>query len=195
MPWSRLPLVAMPGATRNPPPAEPTRGPDPPDAPVYHYDPNLGNPRDAYTRADRAHLDARRPEIAGTFVAYVEGQTVINTMWGSRFVMWRAEPGTRCIILGYWSDGTVHLRWPAILGVYRVDGRFPAWVVAEDKTAELVGGGHLLSANDPAERRPGVSVRLFSMAAMLFLLLLLAILPQTRDALGALVADLLRLLR
>jgi len=123
----------MPRATRNPPPAEPPRGPDPADVPTYRYDPNLGNPRDTYTRADLTHRDARRPEVAGTFVAVVEGQTVINTMWGRRIVKWRAEPGTRCVILGYWSDGTVHLRWPA-MGAYRVDGRFPAWVVAEDKT-------------------------------------------------------------
>jgi hypothetical protein len=183
----------MPRATRKPPPsAEPPRGPDPLDAPVYHYDPNLGNPRDAYTRADRAHLDARGPEVAGTFVAYVEGQTMISTMWGSRIVTWRAEPGTRCIILGYWSDGTVHLKWPAILGVYRVDGRFPAWVAAEDKTATLAGGGPVLSANDPGERRAGVSTRVLTTAVMLLLVLLLAALPQTRDALGALLADVLR---
>ncbi|MDQ6674206.1 MAG: hypothetical protein M3069_26305 [Chloroflexota bacterium] len=161
---------------------------------VYQYDPNLGNPRDAYTRADRAHPDARRPEVAGTFVACVEGQTVINTMWGRRIVVWRAEPGTRCIILGYWSDGTVHLKWPAILGVYRVDGRFPAWVVAEDKTATLAGGGHLLSANDVPQQASGLSARVFSTAFMLIFLVLLAVLPQTRDALGAVMADLLHLL-
>jgi hypothetical protein len=182
----------MPRATHKPPPAEPPRGPDPPDAPVYHFDPNLGNPRDANTRADRAHPDARRPQLAGTFVADIDGQTVINTMWGRRIVMWRAEPGTRCIILGYWSDGTVHLKWPAIAGVYRVDGRFPAWVVAEDKTATLAGGGHLLSANTPAVRRAGLSWRVLSMAVMVLLLLLLVVLPQTRDALGALAADLQR---
>jgi hypothetical protein len=166
----------------------------PPDPPVYHYDPNFGNPRDAYFRADRAHPDARRPEVAGTFVAFVDGQSTINTMWGRRVVLWHAEPGTRCIILGYWSDGTVHLKWPAIGGVYRVDGRFPAWVVAEDKTATLAGGGHLLSANSPAVRRPGVSAQVLGTAVMVVLLLLLVILPQTREALGALVADLLRTL-
>ena len=116
-------------------------------------------------------------------------------MWGQRIVKWRAEPGTRCIILGYWSDGTVHLKWPAIAGVYRVDGRFPAWVVAEDKTATLAGGGHVLSANSPAVRRPGPSLRVLSMVVMVLLLVLLAVLPQTRDSLGALVADLLRNLR
>jgi len=162
---------------------------------VYQYDPHLGNPRDAYTRADRAHPDARGPEVAGRFVATVEGQTVINTMWGSRIVAWRAEPGTRCIILGYWSDGTVHLKWPAILGVYRLDGRFPAWVVAEDRTTTLAGGGHLLSANDPPERQAGVSGRVLRMVVMLSFLALLVALPQTRDALGALIADLLRQLR
>jgi hypothetical protein len=184
----------MPRAMRNPPPAEPPRGPDSRAAPVYHYDPNLGNPRDAYTRADHAHPDARRPEVAGTFVAVVEGQTVINTMWGRRIVRWQAEPGTRCIILGYWSDGTVHLKWPAIAGVYRVDGRFPAWVVAEDKTATLAGGGHLLSANNPPVRRAGLSARVLSMVVMVLLLVLLVILPQTRDAVGALAADVQRML-
>jgi hypothetical protein len=78
--------------------------------------------------------------------------------------------------------------------VYRVDGRFPAWVVAEDKTATLAGGGHLLSANSPAVRRPGVSAQVLGTAVMVVLLVLLAVLPQTRDALGALVADLLRTL-
>ena len=184
----------MPRASRPLPAPEPARDADPADAPVYRYDPNLGDPRDAYTRADRAHPDAHGPEVAGTFIAYVEGQTVINTMWGRRVVVWRAEPGTRCIILGYWSDGTVHLRWPAILGVYRVDGRFPAWVVAHDKTATLAGGGPLLSANAPAQRRAGVSPTALSTVAMLLLLVLFVLLPQTRDALGAAMADLLRLL-
>jgi hypothetical protein len=184
----------MTRATRKPPPLEPPRGPDAASAPTYHYDPFLGDPRDAYIRADRAHPDARRPEVAGTFVAFVDGQTMINTMWGRRVVMWKAEPGTRCIILGYWSDGTVHLRWPAIAGVYRVDGRFPAWVVAEDKTATLAGGGHLLSANSPAERRASLPTRVLSIVIMALLLILLAVLPQTHDALGALAADLQRLL-
>jgi hypothetical protein len=183
----------MPRATGKPP-AEPPRGPDLPDPPVYHYEPNLGNPRDEYRRADQNHPDARRPEVAGTFVAVVEGQTMINTMWGERIVKWRAEPGTRCIILGYWSDGTVHLKWPAIAGVYRVDGRFPAWVVAEDKTATLVGGGHVLSANNPAVRRAGLSPRVLSMVVMVVLLILLVVLPQTRDSIGSLAADLQRLL-
>ena len=182
----------MPRATRNPPPAEPPRGPDPAATPVYHYDPNLGNPRDAYTRADLNHPGARRPEVAGTFIAVVEGQTVINTMWGHRIVKWRAAPGTRCIILGYWSDGTAHLRWPALAGVYRVDGRFPAWVVAEDKTGSLTAGGYVLSANNPAVRRAGSSLRVLSMVVMVLLLVLLAVLPQTRDTIGALAADLQR---
>jgi hypothetical protein len=164
------------------------------DAPVYHYDPNLGNPRDAYIRADRAHPDARRPEVAGTFIAVVDGQTVINTMWGRRIVKWRAEPGTRCIILGYWADGTVHLKWPAIGGVYRVDGRFPAWVVVEDKTATLAGGGHVMTAHTPAVRRAGPPWRVLGMAVMVVLLVLLVVLPQTRDTVGALVADLQRAL-
>jgi hypothetical protein len=94
-----------------------------PDTPFYRYDPNLGSPRDKYTRADFVHREARGPEVAGVFVANVEGETMINTMWGRRIVPWHAEPGTPCIILGYWSDGSVHVQWPAISGQYRVDAR------------------------------------------------------------------------
>ena len=167
-------------------------GPDLADTPIYHYDPNVGSPSDAYVRADSTHPGARGPEVAGRFVAIVEGHTLINTMWGHRIVKWRAEPGTSCIILGSWADGTVHLKWPAIAGVYRVDGRFPAWVVAEDKTANLAGGGRVLSANSPPIRRPGPSARVLSMVVMVILLALLVGLPQTRDSLGSLVSDVLR---
>ena len=67
--------------------------------------------------------------------------------------MVHAEPGTPCTILGYWSDGTAHLGWPAIRGTYRVDGRFPAWVVTEDPTAQMAGGGRIMTANDPSPPR------------------------------------------
>jgi hypothetical protein len=162
-----------------------------PDAPFYRYDPNLGNPRDKYTRADFVHPEAHGPEVAGVFVANVEGETTINTMWGRRIVTWHAEPGTQCIILGYWSDGSVHVQWPAISGNYRVDGRFPAWVVASDPTAILVGGGRMLSANDPpALGRPLSNRVVLAIAAVLVSLLLLAV-PQTRDAFGALLGELI----
>jgi hypothetical protein len=122
-----------------------------PDAPYYRYDAKLGNPRDAFIPAAEARPDVGRPEIPATFVARVEGEQMIGSMWGSRVVPWRAEPGTPCVILGYWADGTLQLRWPAIAGNYRVEGRFPAWVVAEDLNAAMAGGGRLLRANNPVE--------------------------------------------
>jgi hypothetical protein len=163
----------------------------PPRPRFYRYDPNLGSPRDQYTRADVTHSRSRQPEVPARFVAVVEGETLINTMHGPRRVVWRAEPGTECVILGYWSDGTVHLRWPAIGGVYRVDGRFPAWVAVEDTSATLAGGGRVLSANNPRVRRGGPSARLVAIIAVLVLLLLVLALPAGRDALTAL-GDLLR---
>ena len=150
----------MPRLFPSQPSGEPRRDADPDNVRVYRYDPNLGNPRDAYTRADVVHPEARRPEVPARFVARVDGETIINTMWGKRIVRWRAEPGTECVILGYWADGTVHLRWPAIGGHYRVDGRFPAWVVAEDPTALMAGGGRVLAANDPTVRGPALVTRL-----------------------------------
>ena len=169
-----------------PPPAEPGPEPDA-DVPVYHFDPNFGNPRDTYRRADEVHPDARQPEVAGVFVAIVEGEKTISTMWGRRSIPWRAEPGTRCVILGYWSDGTVHLRWPAIAGAYRVDGRFPAWVVAPDPTTVLVGGGHMLLASSPPilpERVPTWFVVALIVVVLVALVLLI---PATRDFLLGLV--------
>ena len=87
------------------------------------------------------------------FVATVEGETLISTMWGKRVVPWRAEPGTQCVILGYWSDDTVRISWPAISGAYRVDGRFPSWVIVETPAAPMGGGGHILRANNPPIKR------------------------------------------
>ncbi len=85
----------------------------------------------------------------------------IGSMWGNRSEPWRAEPGTPCVILGYWADGTVRLSWPAIRHAYRVDGRFPAWVVAEDPDAKMASGGHILEANDPpAAKAPTLLKRL-----------------------------------
>jgi hypothetical protein len=131
-----------------------------PDAPHYHYDQKLGDPRDAFTPAAEVHPEAGRPELPATFVAHVDGETIINTMWGRRTVAWHAEPGTQCVILGYWSDGTVKLRWPAIVGAYRVEGRFPAWVVQQDPSAKMAGGGHMLLANNLGSRQPPVVRRL-----------------------------------
>jgi hypothetical protein len=122
------------------------------DARHYHYDEKLGNPRDPFTPTAVAHPELHRPEMPARFVADVDGQTLINTMWGTRSVAWHTRPDTPCVILGYWADGTVQLRWPAIRGSYRVEGRFPGWVVVEDPTAPMAGGGHLLRANDPTAK-------------------------------------------
>ena len=145
-----------------------SHGQDEPAAASYHYDPKLGDPHAAFTPADVAHPEVRRPEIPARFLVRVEGETIINTMWGKRTVPWRSEPGTPCIILGYWADGTVHLRWPAIVGHYRVDGRFPAWVVTEDPTAKMAGGGRVLIANDPGARGPTLVQRALGLVTRLF---------------------------
>jgi hypothetical protein len=122
-------------------------------APYYHYDPNFGDSRATFMPTATARPHVGRPEMPAEFVATVEGETYISTMWGKRSVSWRSEPGTRCVILGYWSDDTVRLSWPAIRGAYRVDGRFPAWVVTETPDAPMAAGGHILRANDPPTRR------------------------------------------
>jgi hypothetical protein len=121
--------------------------------PTYRFDPNLGNPRDPYTPVDFTKTRAHRPEIPAVFVARVEGETIINTLVGRKVVAWHAEPGTPCVILGTWPDGTLHLRWPAIGGHYHVDGRFPAWVVAEDTGVDALRRRRTLRANDPPRRR------------------------------------------
>jgi hypothetical protein len=129
-----------------------------PDTPNYRYNPRFGDPRAVYRTTAEARPGFGRPEMPATFVATVEGETLINSMWGKRSVPWRAEPGTQCVILGYWSDATVRVSWPAIEGAYRVDGRFPAWVVAEDPNAKMAAGGHMLLANNPVRRaRPSLS--------------------------------------
>jgi hypothetical protein len=157
-----------------------------PDPPVYHYDAGLGDVDAVYRRADEVHPEAHGPEIAGVFAARVDGATTINTMWGRREVPWVAEPGTRCVILGYWSDGTVRLRWPAIAGAYRVDGRFPSWVVVADPQTPLAGGGHLLDAHDPGDAPRGLSPKVQVALMVLVLIAVLLLLPPTRDAIGAL---------
>jgi hypothetical protein len=109
----------------------------------------LGDPRDAYTSADKVHPEFRQPEVPGRFKVTVEGETMINTMHGPQSVDWRAEPGDPCLIRGYWEDGTVHVQWAAISGTYRIDGRFPAWAVEPDYAAQMAGGGRILRANNP----------------------------------------------
>jgi hypothetical protein len=143
-------------------------------APFYRYDPHLGNLRDQYRRADVVYPSAQRPELPARFVALVEGETIINTLWGRRSVAWRAEPGTPCVILGYWADGTVHLRWPAIRGAYRVDGRFPDWVAVQDPDADMAGGGRILRANNPIERVRGMPIPALLAAFGVVILLIVA---------------------
>jgi hypothetical protein len=124
------------------------------EAPYYYYDPKIGDQTAEYVPTAVARPEFGRPEMPANFVATVEGETIIGTFRGDRTVPWRAEPGTECVILGYWSDGTVRVSWPAIRGAYRVDGRFPAWVVEEDPDAPMAAGGHILKANAlPGRRR------------------------------------------
>ena len=130
------------------------------EAPYYHYDPKLGDSTAAFVPTAVARPRLGRPEMPAQFVATVEGETLISTMWGKRSMPWRAEPGTGCVILGYWADDTVRLSWPAIEGAYRVDGRFPKWVVAETPDAPMAGGGHILPANNPPTRAPAFLKRL-----------------------------------
>lgn len=130
------------------------------EAPHYHYNPKIGDAAAAYVPTAVAHPEFGRPEMPATFVATVEGESLISTMHGIRSVPWRAEPGTECIILGYWTDGTVRVSWPAIEGAYRVDGRFPAWVVAENPDAPMAAGGHILRANSLPARPPALLQRL-----------------------------------
>lgn len=142
-----------------------------PDAPTYHYDERLGNPRDAFASVAEARPELGRPELGGRFVAHVDGETVINTMWGKRALRWQADPGTPVVILGYWADGSVQLRWPAIANSYRVEGRFPSWVVEEDLNMPMAGGGHMLRASEPPvsrsvyERIRGALLRIFREAS------------------------------
>ncbi|MBV9579963.1 MAG: hypothetical protein JO057_15340 [Chloroflexi bacterium] len=141
-----------------------------PGTPYYHYDPKFGDPRAAFVPTAEARPDFARPEMPARFVATVEGETFMNSMWGERPVVWRAEPGTPCVILGYWADNSVRLSWPAIEGAYRVDGRFPAWVVAEDPDAKMAGGGHMLLANNPETHvRPSLGETVAALARALHL--------------------------
>ena len=62
--------------------------PPPADAPHYHYDPNLGSPRDSYRRVDFRHTSGHQPEQPARFVAVVDGETMMMSMWGRRAVAW-----------------------------------------------------------------------------------------------------------
>ena len=123
--------------------------PSPQSAPHFQYDPNFGDRNATYSSINLDEHARERPELPARFVAYVDGETMISTIHGAQATAWHARPGTPCLILGRWSDGTVHVKWRAIAGNYTVDARFPAWVVAEDLEAPMAGGGRILPANDP----------------------------------------------
>src|SRR5207248_7806259 len=108
------------------------------------------------------------------------------SMWGRRTINWRAEPGTLCLILGYWDDGTVHLKWPAIAHHYMVDGRFPSWVVREDPDALTAGGGFVLRANELMTGGRTLPLRLIEMLRLLAVLIALLVWPEARGALQSL---------
>ncbi len=158
----------------------------PADTSYYRYDPHLGSPRDAYRRVDFTRTPAHQPELPGRFAAVVEGETIVTSMWGHRVVKWRAEPGTPCLILGYWSDGTVHIKWAGLARNYMLDGRFPPWVVQEDPDALMAGGGFVLRANDVLPVPAELSLRLVLLVAALVLLVALLLWPPSRELLEGL---------
>jgi hypothetical protein len=63
--------------------------------------------------------------------------------------------------------------------------------VASDPTAVLAGGGRILPANDPPALGRGLSNRVIMLTAAALVLLMLLAVPQTRDALGALLGELM----
>ena len=146
-------------------------------APVYHFDPHLGDPNASYRAVDFRRTHRHRPEIQARFVALVWGETHIRTLRGRQSMRWQAEPGTPCLILGYWSDGTVHLRWPGIGQHYHIDGRFPSWVVAEEEDPSSLVDPHTLPASPPrVVVRPPLAPRvLFAAFVLLALLAILAL--------------------
>jgi hypothetical protein len=144
---------------------------------VWQFDPHLGDPKATYQAVDFRRTHRHRPEIQARFVARVWGETHIRTLRGRQTMRWTAEPGTPCLILGYWSDGTVHLRWPGIRQHYHIDGRFPAWVVAEEDNPSSVTDPHTLPASlprAPARRRllPRLVIGALLLLALVAMLLL-----------------------
>jgi hypothetical protein len=152
----------------------------------FRYDPNLGDPRAEYRRADKVHVDSGQPEVPGIFVVDVVGESMLSTMYGRQSVAWETPRGSPCIILGYWTDDTVHLRWPAINGTYRIDGRLPSWVVERDRDAKMAGGGRVLRASSPPIPAPDMPQRVILgvVAAVVILALILGFVV-IHGALGA----------
>jgi hypothetical protein len=139
---------------------------------VYEFNPHLGERNAQYEPVDFRRTHRHRPEIQARFVARVVGQTHIRTLRGRQRVRWQAEPGTPCLILGYWSDGTVHLRWPGIKEHYHIDGRFPAWVVQEEENPSSLTDPHTLPASLPrSPARRGLLPRLVVGALLLVALI------------------------
>jgi hypothetical protein len=164
----------------------------PTDAPRYRYDPNLGSPKDTYTRVDIRTSRLGHPELAGRFVAYVDGETIVAGPLGRRVIRWQTEPGTPCLILGQWSDGTLHVKWTATDNYYTLDGRFPAWVVAEDPTAKMAGGGRILAANDLLPLPRNLSLGVLPRVAAVVLLAIVVVWPPAREAVAAAISALLQ---
>ena len=158
--------------------------PGPSTAPVYHFDPHLGDPNATYEPVDFRHTHRHRPEIQARFVASVWGETHIRTLRGREAMRWRAEPGTPCLILGYWSDGTVHLRWPGIREHYHIDGRFPSWVVAEEENPSTVDDPHTLPASLPrVAARPPLAPRVaFAVFVLVALVAIVALAAAAASA-------------
>lgn len=152
----------------------------------YRYDAKLGDPRAEYRRADKVHVDSGQPEVPGVFVVDVVGETMISTMTGRQSVEWQTPRGSPCIILGYWSDDTVHLRWPAINGTYRIDGRLPRWVVERDRDAVMAGGGRVLRASSPPSPAPDMPRRVIvAIVTAIVILVLVLGFVTIRGAVGA----------
>jgi hypothetical protein len=181
-----MPQVSDTSAAGQPPSDWP-----PADAPSYHYNPHLGGPKDKYARVDINTSRLHHPELAGRFAAYVYGETATGSAVDRRTLAWRAEPGTPCLILGYWSDGTVNVKWR--VGYYTLNGRFPPWVVEEDTTAKMAGGGRILDANTLLPLPRGVSAELVRWIVVVLVRLVLVLLPPAREAIGAALSALFQL--
>jgi hypothetical protein len=111
--------------------------------PTYILDPLHGDPDATYTPIDWRTTPNHRPELSAAFVADVSGAAAgdVNDPHAMR---WEAPAGTPCLILGHWSDGSVHVKWRAFRDYYWLDGRVPAWVVEPRVGARDV---HVLHSN------------------------------------------------
>ncbi len=123
---------------------------------IYQYDANFGDPGATYTAVDWRKTPNHWPEIPAQFVVPVEGEIPSHGLAAADAFAWRTEPGNPCFILGYWSDGSLHVRWNTIGEHYTTDGRLPAWVV---EPAVLLRDPHVLPSN-VGKRRPSKAPRM-----------------------------------